>query len=835
MRFTPWLRGGLALGAVLSLSGCAASAAPRTAPGPQANRTPPPADSTAARRPGATPATGPKAYKEVITDKAVTRAGLFKTHRLDEKLFFEIPRAEFGREMMLIARAVESTMQDPGGFFGGGAQSLVQWERHGDQVVLRQRSHRLRAGVDENIFRQVGGFQNGPVIGRFAVAAWSPGDSAAVIDVTDLFLTYNATMGSVLGTQKTSSWFENVAPFERNVEIEATQTGNARAAGAPATAPTSPQTVRMHWSMLKLPDQVMMPRYEDDRVGFISTSYFDFSSREHEAEQKSIIHRFNLVPKDTAAFRRGELVEPVEPIVYYIDPATPEWMKPWVKVGVDKWNVAFEAAGFKNAIRGEYAPTNDPDWSIYDLRHSIIYWRPSTVANATGGQTVDPRSGQILKGEVNMYHNIMELQREWYFVQVSPLDSRVQRLPMPDSLMGRLVEYVVTHEIGHSIGFPHNMKASAMYPADSIRSRAFLERMGGHVATLMDYSRFNYAAQPEDSIPVGLLIPQIGPYDKFAVRWGYRPILEARTPEAELPTLDRWAREQDSTPWLRFSTNDAPNDPENQTEAVGDADAVKTTTLGLKNLERVMHNLRAATETPGRDYSLMTSMYNAAVSQWGRYMRHVAAIIGGSITQQKYGTGARFTPVSEARQREAMQFLARNAFQVPAMFLDQDILWRIEARGGVDRIRNAQTSLFGSLLQPSKLNTLVEYESLTNGNTYTLSEYIGDMRNAVWSELAGSGRVDVEMYRRNLQRAFLNQVDAELNPSDAQLASESAAAAFSPRAPRWGNDVRAMLKAELRTIDAMAARAQSRAANAMTRVHLQDVRSEIARILDPKS
>ncbi|MEO5826805.1 MAG: zinc-dependent metalloprotease [Gemmatimonadales bacterium] len=811
-RSVPRLPAALAL--VLVASACAPKAAPRSTPTPQA------APGGAASR-----TTGPKPYKDVITSKAVTRAGVFNTHRLDDKLFFEIPRAEFGGEMMMIARAVESTLQDPGGFFGGGAQRLVRWEREGNAVVLRGRSYRLQMDSTENLYRQVRGFQNLPVIARFDVASWSPTDSNAVIDVTDLFLTYKQEMGAVLGASKERSWIEHVSAFPRNIEVEATQTGSARPPEAPPTVQPTSQTMRMHWSFLKLPDQPMMPRYADNRVGFISTSYFDFSSREHESEEKRIIHRFKLVPKDTAAFLRGELVEPVEPIIYWIDPATPEWMKPWVKVGVDKWNVAFEQAGFKNAIRGEYAPADDPDWSIYDLRHSIIYWRPSTVANATGGQVVDPRTGQIIKGEVNMYHNIMQLQREWYFVQVSPLDARAQRLPMPDSLMGRLVEYVVTHEIGHSIGFPHNMKASAMYPVDSIRSRAFLERMGGHVATLMDYSRFNYVAQPEDSIPPRLLIPQVGPYDKFAVRWGYRPIPSARTPEAEVATLDRWAREQDSVPWFRFSTNGAPNDPENLTEAVGDADAVKATTYGLRNLQRVMNNMRPATETPGKDYTLLNDMYGAAVSQWGRYMRHVAAVVGGAITQEKYGTGRRFEPVSEARQREAVRFLSRNAFEVPAMFLDDEILWRIEARGAVDRIRDAQTSLFATMLSPSKLNTLVDYEARLGDRTYTLAEYMTDLRQGVWGDL-NQGRVTMDVYRRNLQRAYIDRINTELNPP--------APSATAARPTGWGSDVRAMYRAELRSIDQMASRAAPKATDAITRVHLADIRSEIARALDPK-
>ena len=420
--------------------------------------------------------------------------------------------------------------------------------------------------------------------------------------------------------------------------------------------------------MARLPEEAMMPRWHDDRVGFNSSRSWDFSRPNNRLEQVRFIHRFNLEKQNPGA----EVSDPVEPIVYWIDPATPEWMQPYIVKGVDAWQSAFEKAGFSNAIFGRMAPTaeEDPDFSIFDARNSAIYWWPSTVANATGGQIVDPRSGQILKGEVNMFHNIMDLQKYWYFIQVGPLDERTQELPLPDSLMGRLVEYVVTHEIGHSIGFPHNMKASSQYPADSIRSVSFLERMGGsHVATLMDYSRFNYVAQPEDNIPLEYLIPKVGPYDDFAVNWGYAEIPGAQTPDDELATLDGWARQQDDFPWLRFSTPDAAgSDAGNLTEAVGDADAVKSTTYGMLNLERVMDMMLDVTETPGQSYSELEAMYGQAVGQWGRYMNHVAAIIGSAETQEKYGTGPRFEPTSKARQEEAMAYLASTAFEVPGMF-----------------------------------------------------------------------------------------------------------------------------------------------------------------------
>ncbi len=783
----------------------------------------------------------PRPYGQVITNRAVTQTGIFKVHRVGENLYFEIPNAALNKEMLLISRHVESTLQNPAGFFGGGTRAIIQFERSGNRVVVRAKEHDLMADTTSAIWRQVSGFRKGPVLASLTAAAFGP-DSAAVVEVSDLFLSNIPEMAPIAGIQRNKSWVEKTWAFPENVNVEVTQSGlgappaaggggGGGGFGGGAAGPRS-QTARVHFSILKLPDVPMMPRWEDERVGYISSSFFDMSRPVHKSESKSFIHRFKLVKKNPNA----EISDPVEPIIYWIDPATPDWLKPWIVSGVDKWQEAFRAAGFSNAIFGRIAPTpeQDPNFSLFDARHSVIYWRPSTVPNATGGQVVDPRSGQILKGEVNMYHNIMELQKNWYFIQVSPLDARAQKLPMPDSLMGRLVEYVVTHEIGHSIGFPHNMKASAMYPVDSVRSRSFLERMNGHVATLMDYSRFNYVAQPEDNIPPDLLIPNIGPYDVFAVKWGYAPIPGARTPDEEKATLDQWARQQDQFPWLRFTTSDAEGDPENNTEAVGDADAVKATTLGMKNLERVMASLIRVAEVPGENYNELETLYGEAVGQWGRYMGHVGVIVGGAYTQEKYGTGPRFRPLEKARQREAVQYLNRTAFQVPPMFLDPAILRRIENSGIVERVRQRQTAVVNSLLQQARLNRLIEFEALASspGEAYTLSDLMSDLRAGIFGELS-QGSVRVNVYRRNLQRAFIAAADARLNPPAAAAAAVPAGFPGAPAAtPLAGSDVRAAMRAALQDIDALAASALPKAADGMTRIHLRDLRTEIAKVLD---
>ena len=774
---------------------------------------------------------GPGEYSEVITEDAVTQPGMFDVHHVDEDIFFEIPDGEFGNEMLLIQRPLESTLQQPGSFFGGGPRLIVQWERDGNYIILRQKEYDLIANESEAIWGQVAPFRKGPVLQRFDIEAFGS-DSSAVVDVSDLFISNIPEFGPIEGLNASRSWVEETWSFDDAVNVRVTQSGQARppsgvgggrGRGGPPRATS--QTVRLLFSMARLPEEAMMPRWHDDRVGFNSSRSWDFSRPNNRLEQVRFIHRFNLEKQNPGA----EVSAPVEPIVYWIDPATPEWMQPYIVKGVDAWQSAFEKAGFSNAIFGRMAPTaeEDPDFSIFDARNSAIYWWPSTVANATGGQIVDPRSGQILKGEVNMFHNIMDLQKYWYFIQVGPLDERTQELPLPDSLMGRLVEYVVTHEIGHSIGFPHNMKASSQYPADSIRSVSFLERMGGsHVATLMDYSRFNYVAQPEDNIPLEYLIPKVGPYDDFAVNWGYAEIPGAQTPDDELATLDGWARQQDDFPWLRFSTPDAAgSDAGNLTEAVGDADAVKSTTYGMLNLGRVMDMMLDVTETPGQSYSELEAMYGQAVSQWGRYMNHVAAIIGSAETQEKYGTGPRFEPTSKARQEEAMAYLASTAFEVPGMFLDAGILRRIEPSGVVARFRTQQSRVVNTLLSQARLERLIEFESLDGAAAYTVADLMGDLRQGAWGELDDSS-VRVNTYRRNVQRAYLEAVDNRLNPTEDELGR-----ANNPAPAPWSSDIRAVMRAELADLSEAAMDALSRAANDMTRIHLRDVIAETEKIL----
>jgi hypothetical protein len=621
----------------------------------------------------------------------------------------------------------------------------------------------------------------------------------------------------------TRTFLEKVVSFPENINVEINQTftGGAAAPGVdPAGAARgglrgNSATVITSHSMVKLPEVPMKPRLFDERVGYFTRNVIDYGRQDHRATPRTFITRYRLDKKDPNA----EISEPVTPIVYYVDPATPAKFVSYVKKGIEDWRPAFEAAGFRNAIVAMEAPRDDPDWSAEDARYSVVKWLPSTTENAQGPHIHDPRSGEILEADILFYHNVQNLAKNWYFVQAGPLDPRARRLPLPDDLMGELVRFVVAHEVGHTLGFQHNMKASAMYSLAQVRDRNWVKQ-NGHTPSIMDYSRFNYVAQPEDKIDVADLIPKIGPYDKWATMWGYKPIPGARTPDEEKTTLDQWAREQDKTPWYRFSTAQAgASDPQNLTEAVGDADAVQATTLGMKNLARVSDLLLEATTTQrGDPYRELTEVYGRLVAQWTLEMNHVAQLVGGSISQQKHigQDGRRFTPVPRLKQQEATRFLLTNAFIPPMFLVKPELLRRMEPAGVINRVRNAQSSVMNSLLQNDRISRLVEQGTVDGTGVYTAPQFLSDLRRGLWAELATPAK-PIDQFRRNVQRIYLDALDARLN-----------GAAGPP-------EVRSLLRGELRSVRADIVRALPAVTDRLSRLHLEDARDQIEEILDPRA
>ena len=774
-----------------------------------------------------------KTYEEIITKDAITDDGLFKVHKVKDKYYYEIADSLLGRDMLMVTRIVKMATELPLNRHKMSEQ-VLKWEKFDNNIFLKQASYSKFANDSLPISIAVSNSNFEPIISSFKIAVENKENNSHVIDVTSLYKSdikiFGFPQSSRKGYKITSldsklSFIESIRSFPLNIEtkhIKTYKSSNSR---------NGQISMVLNNSMILLPKEPMKRRYFDQRVGWFTSAQTDYGIDNQEAETVRYLDRWRLEIKDEDIdkFKNGELVEPKKPIVYYLDPATPEKWRKYLKDGIEDWNVAFEAAGFKNAVIVKYPPTKeeDPDWSPEDVRYSTVRYLASPSLNANGPHVSDPRSGEIIESDINWYHNVMKLLRNWYFVQTAAVNPDSRGVEFKNEVMGELIRFVSSHEFGHTIGLPHNMGSSSAYPVDSLRSANFTKKYGTS-PSIMDYARFNYVAQPGDEgvalMPSQWNTPNVGVYDIYSVKWGYKPILDVSV-EEEKSILKSWIMEKAND--LKYRFGSAGIDPSSQTEDLGD-DAVKASEYGIANLKRIMPKLMEWTTKDGETYTELGYMYGQVLGQFGRYMGHVTNNIGGIYQYYKTSDqdGAVYTHVKKSYQQNCMNFLQNQLFETPEWMINKEILNKIEFAGITNRIRSTQSRTLNSLLDFGKMARLIENEAINGKNAYSLIEMMTDLRKGIFNEVYKNKTIDV--YRRNLQLAYLDRISYLM--SNEQGSTPSWARNYVTSVKVSQSDIRTVAANQLIELRKDLKKHKNRS-DKMTKMHLEMVQNKISSIL----
>ena len=701
-----------------------------------------------------------KSYDEIINDDFITDEGLFKVHQSNQKVYYEIPSSLLDKEMLMVTRIAKTA----NGIGYGGQKinsQVLRWQKKYDKILLRVVSYENIANDSLPIYESVKNSNFEPILSSFNIEAHNPSDSSILINVTDLFTTDVKALGfpqfrrknlKITSLDKKRSFIESAKSFPKNIEVRNVLTYISTQ--PPSQRNSQTISLEVNNSMILLPENKMQPRYLDRRVGYFSQSQTDYGLDEQKAKSTSYIRRWKLVPKDIEAYNRGELVEPIKPIVYYIDPATPVKWREYLKQGVEDWQVAFEAAGFKNAILCKYPPSKeeDPDWSPEDVRYSVIRYYASDIQNAYGPHTADPRTGEILESDIGWYHNVMNLLRNWYLIQTSAVNEQSRGVKFEDEVMGQLIRFVSAHEVGHTIGLPHNMGSSFAYSVDSLRSPSFTSSHGV-APSIMDYARFNYVAQPGDGVKN--FYPMVGEYDIWSVKWGYS-YFNNLDPKSEKETLNKWIKDKSSNYdyWFGYSNG---IDPRSQTESIG-SDNMDASYYGILNLKRIVPNLIDWTYEEGKNYDDLKELYLNVFSQFRRYIGHVSTNVGGIYEDLKSNDqkGKVYSHVSKTTQRKATKFLNDHVFISLDWLVEQNVLDKIENVGALERVRSAQNYALSRLFDYSRLARMLENQAINGNDAYSINDMIEDLNLSLWGNMSDTS--PIKFYRRNLQKTYINKL-----------------------------------------------------------------------------
>ena len=731
------------------------------------------------------------AYKELLKKGGSVQQGVFTVRHIDGKWYFELPEKMMNRMFLVVTRFVNV----PQGFAKLPGEevnhNVIYFERRDDKTLF-MRNYLKSQVADENdqMALLVERSTVDPILMKFDVIGKDSVTGDQLVDVTNLFMQENYISGfsqsdktivGVTSLVQDRTFIDTMKVFPTNVEVTTLRTYGASTGGGvgrtvrSVAAQSGFITLSLNTSIVLLPEKPMQPRLEDERVGYFVnriTSFSDDESSKHYA----IAQRYRLEPKDPKAYAAGKLTEPKKQIVYYIDPATPKKWVPYLMKGINDWNVAFEAAGFKNAIVAKEVPEGS-NISPDDARYSFLRYLPSETENAYGPRIVDPRSGEIIEAHVCWYHNVMNLVRKWYITQCGPLDKRAQKMQLDDKLMGELIRFVSSHEVGHTLGLRHNMLSSSFTPVEKLRDKKWVEAHG-HTYSIMDYARFNYVAQPEDHISEKGLFPRINDYDKWAIKWGYQ-----YRPEYKNAYSERTALRKEVTEMLRKNPHVAylgdegkGQDPRSQTESLGDNN-MKASDYGVKNLTRVVANLEQWTAQPDGQYDDLQEMHKSVRAQFQRYCNHVQRNILGRQKNTIPGMKPfEYTP--KHLQKEAIDWLGRNVFEAPLWLYPQSIIDKVGTDVDDENMNRARTCL-AYLLSANLVANQIK------AGVYPIGEYLDDVLAAAWKPL-DSGNEKQDEYSRQLHRVYVSMLGAAILP---KTSNEKGSAASSMNAAVVNTDV----------------------------------------------